>query len=233
MTADGSIQERLTRIRERIRTAAISCGRSPETVRLVAVSKTKTVATVERGIAAGITDLGENYIQEARQKIPALSACNVTWHFIGHLQTNKAKYAVGLFDLIHTVDSVKLARELNKQAAGRGIVQKVLIQVNIGEEATKSGISAGQAVELARAVSSLEHLSLRGLMTLPPVFDAPEQARPCFAAVRELARKIESRRLPNVDMAELSMGMTGDFEAAIAEGATIVRIGTAIFGERK
>ena len=233
MTADRSIQERLTRIRDRIRAAAVCCGRSPETVRLVAVSKTRSVATVERGIAAGITDLGENYIQEARQKIPALSAYNLTWHFIGHLQTNKAKYAVGLFDLIHTVDSVKLARELNKQAAGRGVVQKVLIQVNIGEEITKSGIFAEQAVDLARAVSQLEHLSLRGLMTLPPVFDAPEQARPCFAAVRELAREIDSKRLPNVRMAELSMGMTGDFEAAIAEGATIVRIGTAIFGERE
>ena len=233
MTADGTIQERLAHIRERIRIAAVSSGRSPEAIRLVAVSKTKSVATVERGIAAGITDLGENYIQEARRKIPDLSACNVTWHFIGHLQTNKAKYAVGLFDLIHTVDSMKLARELNKQAAARGIVQKVLIQVNIGEETTKSGVFAEQAVELARAVSPLEHLSLRGLMTLPPVFDAPEQARPCFSAVRELAREIETRRLPNVRMAELSMGMTGDFEAAIAEGATIVRIGTAIFGERQ
>ncbi len=233
MSEDNSIREKLSLIRKRIRAAAVDCGRSPEEIRLVAVSKTKSVETVARGIAAGITDLGENYIQEAREKIAALSSHDVTWHFIGHLQSNKARYAVGLFDLIHTIDSVKLAHEVNRQALRQGIVQKVLIQVNIGQEATKSGVLAEETTALALAVSSLDNLSLEGLMTLPPMFNAPEQARPCFAAVRKLAEKIAAEQIPNIRMAELSMGMTGDFEAAIAEGATIVRVGTAIFGERQ
>lgn len=226
------MRPRLEQIKTRIRDAAVACGRRPEDIRLVAVSKSKQVKTVEQGIAAGITDLGENYIQEAREKIQALSSYDVTWHFIGHLQSNKARYAVSLFDLIHTLDSMKLARELNKCAAARGIVQKVLIQVNIGNEAAKSGVSPGETAALVTAVSPLENLSIRGLMALPPVFDAPEQARPFFAALRELAREIRNKRIPNVRMNELSMGMTGDFETAIEEGATIVRIGTAIFGER-
>ncbi len=233
MSDDGTVKEKLEHIRERIRAAAKACGRPPEEIRLVAVSKTKPVKMLEEGILAGITDLGENYIQEARQKIPALSSHSVTWHFIGHLQSNKAKYAVGMFDLIHTLDSMKLARELNKHAAARGIVQKVLIQVNIGEEETKSGVFSQDTADLVAAASSLENLSVRGLMTLPPVFNAPEEARPCFAAVRKLAREIDARRIPNVRMDELSMGMTGDFEVAIAEGATILRIGTAIFGARQ
>lgn len=233
MTTVTSIQDRLAVVRKRIRSAAAGCGRSPEAVRLVAVSKTKSVETVARGVDAGITDLGENYIQEARGKIPALASRNLTWHFIGHLQSNKAKYAVGLFDLIHTLDSVKLARELNKHAAGRGIVQKVLIQVNIGREATKSGVSTDDVAALAVAVSAMGNLSLRGLMTLPPMFNAPEQARPYFADLRKLARKIAADGIPNVRMDELSMGMTGDFEVAIEEGATLVRVGTALFGERQ
>jgi len=233
MSDDNTIQTRVERIKERIREAALACGRSPDAVRLVAVSKTKTAALMEEGILAGITDLGENYIQEARQKIQVLSSHPVTWHFIGHLQSNKAKYAVELFDLIHTLDSAKLARELNKCAAARGLIQKVLIQVNIGQEATKSGVRPEETIKLAAAVAALENLSLRGLMTLPPVFNAPAEARPFFAAVRRLAEEIDRRELPGVSMAELSMGMTGDFEAAIAEGATLVRIGTAIFGERQ
>ncbi|MEW6080115.1 MAG: YggS family pyridoxal phosphate-dependent enzyme [Thermodesulfobacteriota bacterium] len=232
MTEDTAIKENLARVRQRIRTAALACGRSPEGIRLIAVSKSQSAQTVARGIDAGITDLGENYIQEAREKIAVLQARPVTWHFIGHLQSNKARYAAGLFDLIHCLDSVKLARELDKYAAGSGIVQKVLIQVNIGDEATKSGVPAGEAADLAAAVSSFKHISVRGLMALPPVFDDPEQARPCFAAVRKLAEEIRSRRIPGIRMDELSMGMSGDFEAAIAEGATLVRIGTALFGER-
>ncbi len=226
------LKQRLEQVRERIRSAAVACGRSPEEVRLVAVSKTKSAETVARGIAAGITDLGENYIQEAEKKIGTLSDEDVSWHFIGHLQSNKAKLAVRLFDLIHTVDSGKLARELNKQAAAQGFVQKILIQVNIAGEAAKSGVSVEDTVGLITAVSTLKNLSIRGLMTMPPWFDDPEKARPYFSALRRLARDVDSRRIPEVRMTELSMGMSGDFETAVEEGATLVRIGTAIFGER-
>lgn len=228
-----SIQDNLRTIRKKIDTAAAGCGRNPKDITLVGVSKKMPVEKLCQAIDAGLTDLGENYIQEAVDKIDAIGRPAVCWHFIGHLQSNKAKYAVGLFDLIHTLDSVKLARELNKHAAGRGIVQKVLIQVNIGREATKSGVSTDDVAALAVAVSAMGNLSLRGLMTLPPMFNAPEQARPYFADLRKLARKIAADGIPNVRMDELSMGMTGDFEVAIEEGATLVRVGTALFGERQ
>ncbi|MBT8339522.1 MAG: YggS family pyridoxal phosphate-dependent enzyme, partial [Desulfatitalea sp.] len=156
----------------------------------------------------------------------------VRWHFIGHLQSNKARYAVRMFDLIHTLDSVKLALEINKQAGKIGKHQQVLVQVNISGETGKSGIDAKSAVALVEQISHLEHLSIQGLMTMPPFFDDPDRARPYFAALRHLRDRIADLRLVHVAMAELSMGMTGDFEAAIEEGATLVRIGTALFGAR-
>ena len=220
-------------IRERIQSAAIAAGRRPETVKLVAVSKTVPADRVREAVEAGITLLGENYIQEAREKIEALQALSVSWHFIGHLQSNKAKYAVRLFDMIHSVDSPKLARELNKQAAKSGKVQDILIQVNTGKEASKSGIYEEEALDLVRLAGRMEHIAVKGLMTLPPYFNAPEKVRPYFRALRELRDRIQAEGLPGVSMEELSMGMTGDFEAAIQEGATLVRIGTAIFGERQ
>ena len=219
-------------VRERIRAAAEAAGRAPESVRLVAVSKTVPAERVRGAVAAGLTLLGENYIQEARDKIAALADLSVSWHFIGHLQRNKAKYAVRLFELIHSVDSLKLARELDKEAAKHGTVQDILIQVNTGKEASKSGVYAEEALALAREAGHLDHLAVRGLMTLPPYFNAPEKVRPYFRALRELRDRIQAEALPGVAMEELSMGMTGDFEAAIQEGATLVRIGTAIFGER-
>ena len=220
-------------VRERIRAAAEAAGRAPESVRLVAVSKTVPAERVRGAVAAGLTLLGENYIQEARDKIAALADLSVSWHFIGHLQRNKAKYAVRLFELIHSVDSLKLARELDKEAAKHGTVQDILIQVNTGKEASKSGVYAEEALALAREAGRLDHLAVRGLMTLPPYFNAPEKVRPYFRALRELRDRIQAEALPGVAMDELSMGMTGDFEAAIQEGATLVRIGTAIFGERR
>jgi pyridoxal phosphate enzyme (YggS family) len=226
------IKERYDAIMGRIRRATVECGRSPEAVRLVAVSKTVPADRVLAAIEAGMTVFGENYIQEARDKIDRMAQVPVSWHFIGHLQSNKAKYAVPIFDLIHSVDSFKLALEIDKQARKHGKTQDILIQVNVSGEASKSGIEPGEALALAGEIAGLEHVALRGLMTMPPFFDDPERARPYFRALRQLADRIRQEGLAGVGMDELSMGMTGDFEAAIEEGATLVRIGTAIFGER-
>ena len=227
-----TIESRLKLVKDRIKETALSSGRDPKTVKLVAVSKTVPVDRTRAAIKAGVTVLGENYVQEAREKIEALGEKKVSWHFIGHLQSNKAKYAVRLFDMIHSVDSLKLAKELNKRAGAIGKVQKILVQVNISGEATKSGIETEQAVDLVRQIAPLENLTICGLMTMPPYFNAPDKVRPYFRALKGLQDIIRKEAIANVHMTELSMGMTGDFEAAIQEGATLVRIGTAIFGER-
>jgi hypothetical protein len=227
------MRKRLENVKDRISKAAHACGRDPETVCLVAVSKTIPANRVKEAIEAGITVLGENYVQEARAKFNALAIHPVSWHFIGHLQSNKAKYAVRLFDLIHSVDTLKLARELNKQALKFNKIQDILIQVNISKEASKSGVDAEDTYNLIKDISLLENLSIKGLMTMPPFFNQPEKVRPYFAALRNLRDQIKQEARPNVALDELSMGMTGDFEAAIEEGATLVRIGTAIFGERE
>jgi pyridoxal phosphate enzyme (YggS family) len=227
-----TIKDRLEKVKNRIKKAAIACDRNPESIALVAVSKTVSAGTVQKAIEAGATILGENYVQEARDKIADLVNAPVSWHFIGHLQSNKAKYAVKLFDLIHSVDSLKLARELNKQAQKIGKIQQIFVQVNISREETKSGISVDETMNLVKDISRLENLSIRGLMTMPPFFNQPEKVRPFFAALRDLRDQIQQNSTPNVSMDELSMGMTGDFEVAIEQGATMVRVGTAIFGER-
>jgi pyridoxal phosphate enzyme (YggS family) len=227
------VKERLERIRKRIADAAIACGRDPDSVRLVAVSKTMDAERVARAIDAGADILGENYIQEARDKFNALYDRHVVWHFIGHLQSNKAKYAVRLFDLIHSVDSFKLAGALDKEARKNGKTQDILVQVNISREATKSGIGETEALDLVTRIAGLENIRVKGLMTMPPFFDAPEQARPYFHQLARLRDRMVAANIPGVNMDELSMGMTGDFEVAIAEGATLVRIGTAIFGARQ
>lgn len=227
------IAENIRHVQERISNAALSCGRDPEDVKLVAVTKTVEPERIRNAIEAGLNCFGENYIQEARQKTEALSDCDVSWHFIGHLQSNKAKYAVRIFDLIHSVDSLKLAREIDRQAQKHGRVQKILVQVNLGEEKSKSGIREKEALELTREISGLENTSVQGLMTMPPFFDQPEKARPFFKSLARLREKIAEENIPGVAAKELSMGMTGDFEVAIEEGATLVRIGSAVFGERK
>ena len=226
------LKKRLSNVKERIKKAAIDCGRDPDTVRLVAVSKTIPEDAVREAIKAGADILGENYIQEAKDKINALSSYPVSWHFIGHLQSNKAKYAVKLFDMIHTVDSLKLAHELNKQAKKINKIQKILIQVNISMESTKSGVHEEDAQKLIKEISLFENISIKGLMTMPPFFNNPEKVRPYFSDLRNLRDKIRNEAIKNVNMRELSMGMTDDFEVAIKQGATLVRIGTAIFGER-
>ena len=226
------MKERLERVRERISQAAEACHRSGTDIRLVAVSKTMPVEIVREAIETGMMELGENYIQEARGKISTLATYPVTWHYIGHLQSNKAKYAVRMFDLIHSVDSVKLAKALDKYAQKIDKVQDILIQVNVAKEDSKSGVYGEDTLQLVGEIARLENLAVKGLMTMPPYFNAPEKVRPFFAALRHLRDQIRTENIPNISIEELSMGMTGDFEAAIEEGATIVRVGTAIFGER-
>jgi len=234
----NDIKQNLQQINARIRQAAEKTSRDSESIRLVAVSKTVPAETIRRAIAAGVTTLGESYIQEARSKISAVSLPSVaiSWHFIGHLQTNKAKYAVRLFDLIHSLDSDKLAHELNREAGKINKTQAVLVQVNIAGEKSKSGIAPREVPNLIAAISAMDHLKVNGLMTIPPYFNNPEKARPYFDDLRSLSyqiqKKLNTDLAPNILMDELSMGMSGDFETAIAAGATLVRIGTAIFGER-
>jgi pyridoxal phosphate enzyme (YggS family) len=227
-----NLKDRLEHVQARIKQAAEACNRSVTDIRLVAVSKTMPVEIVQEAIETGMRDFGENYIQEAREKITALATYPVTWHYIGHLQSNKAKYADRMFDLIHSVDSLKLAKALDKYAKKIDKVQNILIQVNIAKEDSKSGVYGEDTLQLAREIARLENLAVKGLMTMPPYFNAPEKVRPIFAALRHLRDQIKNENIPNISMEDLSMGMTGDFEAAIEEGATMVRVGTAIFGER-
>ncbi|MEI6128095.1 MAG: YggS family pyridoxal phosphate-dependent enzyme, partial [Pseudomonadota bacterium] len=180
---------------------------------------------------AGVTILGENYMQEAREKIEALGK-KVSWHFIGHLQSNKAKYAVELFDLIHSVDSLHLAESINKAAQQQNKIMPVLIQVNISGEESKHGLNPQTVCRLIRNVSALPHLTIRGLMTMPPLSESPEATRPYFTALRKLRDEVLAQGLNNLCLEELSMGMSSDFEVAIEEGATLVRIGTSLFGAR-
>jgi pyridoxal phosphate enzyme (YggS family) len=232
IVAPDRIADRVKKVRDRIESAAVSCGRNPESVKIVAASKTVPVDRIEAAMHAGIRVFGENYVQEAEEKIETLGRDRVSWHFVGHLQTNKAKYAVRLFDLIHSVDSLKIARELDRRARGVGTVQKILIQVNVSGEESKSGIDTAHTLDLVREVSTLENLTVCGLMTMPPYFNSPEKVRPHFRTLKALQIEINKGGDPNLNIAELSMGMSGDFETAIEEGATLVRIGTAIFGER-
>ena len=224
------IEENLLKVKERINDAAARVGRDPAQITLIAVTKTVAIEKIQEAIAAGATIFGENYVQEARHKIDEIGQAGLQWHFIGHLQTNKAHYAVRLFDLIHSVDSIKLARELEKRAAAAGRVVDCLIEVNLSQEESKFGITKEKTHELAREMRDLKHISLQGLMTMPPYFDDPELARPYFITLRKLRETIEQDGIP---LSELSMGMSTDFEVAIEEGATMVRIGRAIFGERR
>jgi pyridoxal phosphate enzyme (YggS family) len=228
----STIANNLQQVCDAVKKAALNCGRDPASVKLVAVSKTVPPERIRQAVEAGATDLGENYIQEAREKIEALKDTAVTWHFIGHLQSNKAKYAVRLFELVHSVDDLSLAEELDRRARAMGKIQKVLVQVNVAGETTKSGVSPGDVLDLIRKMATLKNLAVCGLMTMPPYFNAPERVRPFFAKLRELRDQIGQAGIPSMSMTELSMGMSGDFKAAIEEGATLVRIGTAIFGER-
>ena len=228
------LRNRLAAVRRKIEASARSCGREPEQITLVAVSKTHTVEIVREAIAADVTDLGENRVQEAEGKIPDVGRHAARWHLIGHLQSNKARRAVQLFDVIHSLDSVALAARLDRMCTEENRkALPVLIQIDLGNEKTKSGVTENELPVLVKAISECERLRLIGLMTLPPYFDDAEQVRPFFRRLRELRDELAKDMAFGVARGELSMGMTHDFEIAIQEGATIVRVGTAIFGERK
>ncbi len=226
-----SIAENLKTVQDRIAAAAKRAGRDPLSIKLVVVTKTIGVDRVREAAATSATILGENRVQEAREKIEELGRV-AHWHLIGALQTNKAKYAVKLFDLIHSVDSLELAKEIDRQAAKIGKLQDVLIEVNIAGEQSKSGAALKDVVPLVREVAKLKNISIQGLMTMPPFSDNAEDSRPYFKKLGEMAKAISQENIPKVSMKELSMGMSGDFEVAVEEGATMVRVGTAIFGER-
>jgi pyridoxal phosphate enzyme (YggS family) len=211
-------------VRERIARACERAGRSPEEVTLIAVTKGFPAAAAAEAVAAGVRDLGENRVQEAEGKIDALAVMGVdaTWHLIGHLQTNKAKTAVRRFAIIHSVDSFRLAQALSRRAQGR---VPILLEVNVAQEASKYGLAPAEVPQALAAIAELPNLDVRGLMTVAPLTDDPERVRPVFRQLRELRDGLGLR--------ELSMGMTDDFEVAIEEGATMVRVGRAIFGERR
>jgi pyridoxal phosphate enzyme (YggS family) len=226
--AMSTIAENLRQVQERIEQAATRAGRDPKGIKLIAVTKTVTIERIQEARDAGVSIVGENYVQEARRKIEAIEH-GIQWHFIGHLQVNKAKYAVRFFDLIHAVDSYTLAVELDKRGAIEGKVVDCLIEVNLSGEGTKFGIRHERTAELARAMGALKNIALKGLMTMPAYADDAEASRPYFIALRGLRDAIETEGIP---LPELSMGMSTDFTVAIEEGATMVRIGRAIFGER-
>ena len=231
--AQEQLAARLTAVRERIAAAANACGREAGEVKLIAISKTHPASVIRTLIALGASALGENRVQEAEGKIAEIGPGRVRWHLVGHLQANKARRAVNLFEVIHSLDSVDLAQRLNRLCVEEGREKlPVLIQVDLGHEETKSGIDETELTHMVNALQSLNYLDLIGLMTLPPYFDDTEQSRPFFRRLRELRDELESRGAFGNRKGELSMGMTHDFEVAIQEGATMVRIGTAIFGER-
>jgi PLP dependent protein len=228
------IEQNIKAIRVSIAKAAAACGRSPDDILLLAISKTFPREFIVRAAEAGIHKFGENRVREAEDKIPYLPEIpGLEWHLVGHLQTNKAKRAAELFDVIHSLDSVKLALKLNQACLEMGKVLSVLLQVDLGEEATKFGAEPGQIREIVAAMPECTGLKLNGLMTIPPFFEDPEKVRPYFARLRQMRDELESEQPGCLGLKHLSMGMSHDFEQAIQEGATIVRIGTAIFGLRQ
>jgi len=226
-----SIRNNIDQIRARIAAACANCERNPADIRLVAVSKVKPAELIDEAFAAGQQLFGESYVQEFRDKETTVKS-PVEWHFIGALQSNKVKYLRGKVALIHSVDRFSLAKEINQQWGKIDAVAPILLQVNVGDENSKAGCTIADLPELTSKIAALPHLQICGLMCLPPYFDEPEQVRPYFRQLRELATAIANKQIHGVSMKELSMGMSGDFEVAIEEGATLVRIGTAIFGER-
>lgn len=231
MTTNLDSVARYQQLLAAIAMAARKAGRDPASVRLVGAAKTVPVERLRPVVAAGLTIVGENYLQEAKAKIAALDL-PVSWHFIGHLQSNKAAAAVKLFDLIHSVDRLSLAQALDRAAARLGKVQDILLEVNIAGEASKSGVAPAALEDLLGACAALPHLRVRGLMTMPPWGPDAEQVRPYFRQLREARDRLQALNLPGVELVELSMGMSDDFAVAIEEGATLVRIGTALFGPR-
>ena len=225
------IKENLEVVETNIQNACKRAGRERSEVTLIAVSKTKPVSDIREAMACGITVFGENKVQEIRDKTAEIKE-PLSWHMIGHLQANKVKYLPGVACMIHSVDNLKLAQEIEKQAAKHDLTMDVLIEVNMAHEDTKFGLSPEEAIPFVKEISTLEHLNIRGLMTIAPFTDDPESNRVYFKGLRQLKDDINALNIPRVKMDTLSMGMTGDYQVAIEEGATFVRVGTGIFGER-
>lgn len=230
--ASASIGDNVRGVYERLHQAALAAGRQADSVRLVAATKSVSVEAIREGLAAGLNILGENRLQEALPKIEVLQGEPVRWHFIGRLQRRKVRSVVGRFDLIHSVDTLELAREIHRRAKDAGYRQAVLLEVNIGEEATKAGFRPELLKSLLAELSQLSNMVVKGLMTIPPPTSNAEQARPYFRRLRELAGEL-GQDVPGLSMDELSMGMSNDYLVAVQEGATLVRLGTAIFGARR
>lgn len=227
------ISANVDRIRDRIARACRKAGRSPSDVTLIAVGKTFPWEDIAEAVRAGVQHVGENYVQELLTKRERLAAEPVRWHFIGHLQSNKVKYLAGWIEMIHAVDSASLAREIDRQAERAGRTAEILVEVNTTGEQSKFGVKPERTVEFVQSLAGLRHVRIGGLMTIGPFLPDPEGSRPMFRRLRALKEEIAGLDQPNAAMRHLSMGMTGDFEVAIEEGATCIRIGTAIFGSRK
>ena len=228
----SSIADNLAAVRDRIARAAEGCGRRPDSVRLIAVSKTFGVDAIREAIAAGQRDFGENKVQEALPKIDALASADVAWHLIGHLQSNKARRAARPFDVIHSVDSVDLAHRIDAAAAETHRRPQLLVQVDLAGEATKHGAPLETVRSFFEAAAGFRAATIAGLMVIPPWLENPEAVRPYFRRLREVRETLAADGVDPAQLRELSMGMSHDFEAAIEEGATMVRVGTAIFGRR-
>lgn len=231
MSEEILLHDNLQEVEKNIQAACARAGRDRKEVTLIAVSKTKPVPMLQEVYGEGIREFGENKVQEMCDKIEVLPK-DIHWHMIGHLQTNKVKYIVGKTALIHSVDSMRLAEEIEKQAAKQNVNVSVLIEVNIAEEESKFGIHREEAIALVHRIAALPHLHIHGLMTIAPFVEDPEENRNYFRQIRQLSVDIKEQNIDNVDMDILSMGMTGDYTVAIEEGATMVRVGTGIFGER-
>ena len=224
------LKRNLVAVQDRIAAACARAGRDPREVTLVAVTKTVTADMARALVALGVRDIGENRVQEAARKQDTLSDLAITWHMIGHLQTNKVKHALRMFDLIHSVDGVRLAEALSKRAVSLGVALPILVQVGVSGEESKHGVPLLVAIGEVRRISELPAIRVEGLMTMAPFVDNAEEVRPVFAGLRRLAAEITTLGMPDVEMKHLSMGMTQDYEVAVEEGATLVRIGSALFG---
>lgn len=225
------IKEKLAVVEEKIRLACERSGRNEREVTLVCVSKTKPMEMIEEAYGCGKREFGENKAQEMKEKQEMLPK-DIRWHFIGHLQTNKIKYILGRVCLIHSVDSLHLAQAIERECEKRGLEADVLVEVNVAQESSKFGLSLEDTLELVQEIANLSHLHIKGLMTIAPFVENPEENRGIFRQLKKLSVDIEAKNIDNVDMSVLSMGMTGDYEVAVEEGATHVRVGTGIFGER-
>lgn len=225
------IKENIDIVKSKVAAACRRSGRNSGDVTLIAVSKTKPVSDIEEAYETGTRDFGENKVQELDEKFPVLPK-DIKWHLIGHLQRNKVKYIVDKVELIHSVDSVRLAEQIEHEAAKKNITVNILVQVNVADEDTKFGLRSEDTIDVIKQMSRLSHVRIKGLMTIAPFTDNPENNREYFRKLKKLSEEIEALHIDNVEMKELSMGMTGDYEVAVEEGATLVRVGTGIFGNR-